>query len=134
MGVSTDPIADMLTSIRNALKARHSKVDLPSSKLKAEIARVLKDEGFIAAYKVIEEKRKRKTLRIYLKYAAGRQGVITGLRRISKSGRRVYRGRDELRPVYGGLGINILTTPRGVMTGKVARREGVGGEILCEVW
>lgn len=133
MGVSTDPIADMLTVIRNALGARLAKVDLPASKLKAEIARVLKEEGFVAAFKVIEENKK-KVLRVYLKYGSNKQSVITGLRRTSTPGRRVYRKREEIKPVVGGLGINILTTPRGIMTGRQARRQGVGGEILCEVW
>ncbi|MFQ5664241.1 MAG: 30S ribosomal protein S8 [Terriglobia bacterium] len=133
MGVSTDPIADMLTAIRNALRARHAKVDVPTSKIKAEIARVLKEEGFVAAYKVIEEKRKR-MLRLYLKYGPEKQSVISGLRRVSKPGRRVYRGRAGIKPVLGGVGINILTTPRGIMTGRQARRQGVGGEVVCEVW
>ncbi len=133
MGVTTDPIADMLTSIRNAVRVRYPKVDVPFSRIKTEIARVLKEEGFVAAYKVIEEK-KRKSLRLYLKYSPQKQGVITGLRRISRSGRRVYRGRNELKRVYGGMGISIVTTPRGIMTGRAARRTGVGGELLCEVW
>jgi len=133
MGASTDPIADMLTAVRNALQARHPKVDVPASRIKGEIARVLKEEGFLAAFKVIEEN-KRKTLRLYLKYGAGKTSVISGLRRISKPGRRVYRGRTDIKPVVGGLGINILTTPQGIMSGRQARKQGVGGEILCEVW
>jgi len=133
MGASTDPIADMLTSVRNALRARHPKVDIPASRVKGEIARVLKEEGFLAAYKVMEEN-KRKVLRLYLKYGPNKQSVISGLRRISKPGRRVYRGRTEIKPVVGGLGVNIITTPRGIMSGRQARRQSVGGEILCEVW
>ncbi len=133
MGAPTDPIADMLTMIRNALQARQAKVDLPASRLKGELARVLKEEGFVAAYKVIEEKKK-KVLRVYLKYGPNKQSVITGLRRVSKPGRRVYRQRTEIKPVIGGLGVNILTTPKGIMTGRQARRQGVGGEVLCEVW
>ncbi len=133
MGAATDPIADLLTSIRNALQARHPKVDVPASKMKAEIARVLKEEGFVAAYKVMEEKN-RKVLRVYLKYGPERESVITGLRRVSKPGRRSYAGRREIKAIYGGLGISILTTPQGVMTGRQARRQGVGGEVLCEVW
>ncbi|MFQ5925872.1 MAG: 30S ribosomal protein S8 [Terriglobia bacterium] len=133
MGAATDPIADMLTCLRNALRVRHPKVDVPASKLKAEIARVLKEEGFIAAYKVMEEN-KRKILRLYLKYTPEKQSVITGVRRISTPGRRRYLGKSELRPVYGGLGISILTTPKGIMSGRAARRAGVGGEVLCEVW
>jgi small subunit ribosomal protein S8 len=133
MGAPTDPIADMLTVIRNALRARHPKADVPSSRLKAEIARVLKEEGFIAAYKVIEEKKK-KVLRLYLKYDSSKQSVITQLRRVSRSGRRVYRGKNEIKPVFADLGISIVSTPRGIMTGRAARRSGVGGEVLCEVW
>lgn len=129
----TDPIADMLTRIRNAIRTKHTKVDVPSSKLKIEIARVLKEEGYIASYKVSEEDGK-KNLRIYLKYGSGKQSAISGLRRVSRPGCRVYLGRQEIRPVWGGLGVNILTTPRGVMTGRGARRAGVGGEVLCEVW
>jgi small subunit ribosomal protein S8 len=132
MGVSTDPIADMLTAIRNALRARHAKVDVPASRLKSELARVLKEEGFLGAFKVIEEN-KRKTLRLYLKYGPEKQSVISALRRISTPGRRVYAKRGELRPVLGGLGVNIVSTSRGLMTGRQARKQGVGGEILCEV-
>lgn len=129
----TDPVADMLTRMRNAIRVKHQKVDVPSSKLKAEIARILKEEGYIASFKVAEEDKK-KTLRIYLKYGASKQSVISGLRRVSRPGNRVYLGRQEIRPVWGGLGINILTTPQGVMTGRSARRAGLGGEVLCEVW
>jgi len=133
MGAPTDPLADMLTCIRNALQARHAKVDVPASRLKAEVARILKEEGFLAAYKLIEEN-KRKVLRLYLKYGPDKQSVISGLRRISTPGRRVYRGRREIKPVIGGLGISILTTPRGLKTGRSARKDGVGGEVICEVW
>lgn len=135
MGAPTDPIADLLTCVRNALRARHPKVDVPSAKIKAEIARVLKEEGFIAAYKVIDEN-KRKVLRLYLKYTPDKQkeGVISGIRRISTPGRRIYLGKDELRRVLGGLGISIVSTSKGIMTGRAARRAGVGGEVLCEVW
>jgi small subunit ribosomal protein S8 len=133
MGAPTDPIADMLTCIRNALQAQHQKVDMPASRMKEEIARVLKEEGFVAAYKVIEEN-KRKVLRVYLKYGPNKEKVISGLKRVSKPGRRVYRDRRGIKAVYGGLGVSIVTTPRGVMTGRQARRQGVGGEILCEVW
>jgi small subunit ribosomal protein S8 len=133
MGAPTDPIADLLTSIRNALQARHPKVDVPASKMKAEIARVMKEEGFVAAYKVIEEGG-HKILRVYLKYGPKKQTVISGVRRVSRPGRRVYRGRRELKAVFGGMGISIVTTPQGVMTSRQARRQGVGGEVLCEVW
>ena len=130
---TTDPIADMLTRVRNALEARHPKVDVPASKLKAEIARILKEEGFIANYKVADEEGKR-TIKIYLKYGPDSQPVISRIARISRPGRRVYVGQKEIPRVLGGMGINILTTPRGVMTGRTAYRERVGGEILCEVW
>ena len=133
MGASTDPIADMLSAVRNALRARHPKVDVPASRVKAEIVRVLKEEGYLAAYKMLEEDKKKK-LRLYLKYGAEKQSVITDLKRISTPGRRVYRGRGAIRPVLGGLGICIVTTPRGIMTGAAARKAGVGGEVLCEVW
>jgi len=129
----TDPIADLLTRIRNGSRARHPRVDLPSSKLKVEIARILKDEGYIANFKVADEKGKR-TLRIFLRYTPDRHSVITDLRRVSRPGSRRYIGKAGIRPVVGGMGIVILSTPRGVMTGQSARKEGVGGELLCEVW
>ena len=129
----TDPVADFLTRIRNAQRARHQKLDVPASRLKAEIARILKEEGYIANYKPVEEE-SMKLLRVYLKYGANNESVIRDLQRISKPGCRVYIGKDEIRRVQGGLGISIMTTPKGVMTGRQARREGVGGEILCEVW
>ena len=129
----TDPIADLLTRIRNGSRARHPRVDLPSSKLKVEIARILKDEGYIANFKVADEKGKR-TLRIFLRYTPDRHSVITDLRRVSRPGSRRYIGKAGIRPVVGGMGIVILSTPRGIMTGQSARKEGVGGELLCEVW
>src|SRR3984893_15304851 len=129
----TDPVADFLTRIRNAHRARHQKLDVPASRLKAEIARILKEEGYIANFKSVEENGKEQ-LRVYLKYVPNNAAVIRDLQRVSRPGCRVYVGKDEIRRVQGGLGINILTTPRGVMTGRQARREGVGGEILCEVW
>jgi small subunit ribosomal protein S8 len=129
----TDPVADFLTRLRNAIRARHQKLDVPASKLKTEIARILKEEGYIANYKTSEEEG-RNVLRVYLKYGANNEAAIRDLARVSRPGCRVYVGRDEIKRVQGGLGINILTTPRGVMTGKQARKEGVGGEILCEVW
>lgn len=129
----SDPIADMLTRVRNALSARHPKVDVPASKLKAEIARILKEEGYILNFKVAEEGAK-KTIKIYLKYATGNEPAIAHLERVSRPGCRVYVGQGDIPRVLGGLGINILTTPRGVMTGKTAHREGIGGEILCQIW
>src|SRR5918911_697160 len=122
----TDPIADMLTRGRNAIIARHPKVDVPASKLKMEIARILKDEGFIMNFKLTEEGLK-KSIRIYLKYTPGNVPVISRIERVSRPGCRVYVGSKEVPRVLGGLGINILTTPRGVMTGMSARKEGVGG-------
>jgi small subunit ribosomal protein S8 len=128
----TDPVADFLTRIRNAIRARHQKLDVPASKLKVEIARILKEEGYISNYKTQEEAGK-PMLRVYLKYN-GAEAVILDLARVSRPGCRVYIGHDEIKRVQGGLGISIMTTPKGVMTGKQARREGVGGELLCEVW
>ena len=129
----TDPVADFLARIRNAIRARHAKLDAPASKLKAEIARILKEEGYISNFKNTEENG-RKFLRVYLKYDPQHGSVIRDLARVSRPGCRVYVGRDEIKRVQGGLGISILTTPKGVMTGRQARREGVGGELLCEIW
>ena len=130
---TSDPIADMLTRIRNAQMAHHPKVDVPSSKLKMEIARILKEEGFIMNFKLAEEGAKR-SIRIYLKYDNNNDAAISNVERVSRPGCRVYVRRTEIPRVLGGLGINILTTPRGVMTGRQARKQGVGGELLCEVW
>ncbi|HWR14342.1 MAG TPA: 30S ribosomal protein S8 [Terriglobales bacterium] len=129
----TDPVADFLTRVRNAIKAKQQKVDVPASKLKAEIARILKEEGYISNFKATEENGQ-KLLRVYLKYSNSNEAAISNLERVSKPGCRVYVGRTEIPRVLGGLGINILTTPRGVMTGREARKQGVGGEILCQVW
>ena len=129
----SDPIADMLTRVRNALKARHAKVDVPSSKLKMEIARILKEQGYILNFKLVEEGAAR-AIRIYLKYTQANQPVISHIERLSKPGCRSYVGGGEIPKVLGGLGINIVTTSKGVMTGADARRQGVGGEILCQLW
>jgi small subunit ribosomal protein S8 len=129
----TDPVADMITRIRNGVRARVPKVDVPSSKLKVEIARILKDEGYVSNYKLTEDQ-KQGILRIYLKYGPGMERVITDLQRVSRPGCRIYCGKDEIPRVYGGLGINVLSTSRGLMTGRSAAREGVGGEILFNVW
>lgn len=131
--MTSDPIADMLTRVRNAMAARHPKVDVPASKLKTEIARILKEEGYIANFKVAEEGVK-KVIKIYLKYATDSSPVVTGIERVSRPGCRTYVGKTDIPRVQGGLGISILTTPRGVMTGRTAHKEGVGGEILCRVW
>jgi len=129
----SDPIADMLTRVRNAIQARHAKVDVPGSKLKLEIARILKEEGYILNYKLAEEGAK-KVIKIYLKYTPGNKPAISHIERVSKPGCRVYYGAKEIPKVLGGMGINILTTPQGVMTGAAARKQGVGGELLCQVW
>ncbi len=129
----TDPVADFLARIRNAIRARHPKVDVPASKLKLEIARILKEEGYISSFKAVEEEG-HKLLRVYLKYGPNNDAAISNVQRVSRPGCRVYVSRYEIPRVLGGMGINILTTPRGVMTGREARKQGVGGEILCEVW
>ncbi len=129
----TDPIADMLTRIRNASKARFSKVDIPSSAVKVEIARVLKDEGYIKNYKVTADERQG-VLRVYLKYGANQAPALKSIVRISKPGRRVYVKSDAVKPVLNGLGTAILTTSSGVMTDKDARRKNVGGELVCKIW
>jgi small subunit ribosomal protein S8 len=123
----------MLTRIRNAIAARHPKVDVPASKLKTDIARILKEEGYITNYKLVEEG-VRKAIRIYLKYTPGNMPVISRIERVSRPGCRVYSGSKEIPRVLGGLGVSIVTTPKGVMTGAAARSNGVGGEVLCQVW
>jgi small subunit ribosomal protein S8 len=134
----TDPIADMLTRIRNGVHAKQAKIDMPASKLKAEIARILASEGYIHGFKVVDETTEhgspRKAIRLFLKYGPHGERVITGLQRVSRPGRRVYFGRDEVPTVLGGLGTSILTTSRGVMSGREAVKAGVGGEVLCNVW
>ncbi|MSO53326.1 MAG: 30S ribosomal protein S8 [Acidobacterium sp.] len=136
----TDPIADMLTRIRNAVTARHARVEMPASKLKAEIARILQDEGYISGFKMVETpaertgKAPRQQMRMFLKYGPGGEKAISGISRVSRPGRRVYTGTGEVPSVLGGLGVTILTTSRGVMTGRAAKQAGVGGEILCNVW
>jgi small subunit ribosomal protein S8 len=129
----TDPIADMITRIRNGVRARLVKIDVPASRLKTEIARILKDEGYIANFRYVDDGRQG-TIRIFLKYGPGWERVITDLQRVSKPGCRIYCGKGEIPRVYGGLGINILSTSRGIMTGREAAKTGVGGEILCNVW
>lgn len=129
----TDPVADFLSRVRNAIRSRQPKFDVPSSKLKLELARILKEEGYITNFKATEEEGKR-VLRVYLKYGANNEAAISRVERISRPGCRVYVGHNDIPRVLGGLGINILTTPRGVMTGRQARREGVGGEVLCEIY
>ena len=133
----TDPISDMLTRIRNATLARQARVEMPSSRLKVEIARILESEGYIQSFKVLDVQpgeRVQALLRVFLKYGPRGERVITGIQRVSRPGRRVYFGRDDVPDVLAGLGTSILTTSRGVMTGKEAVKAGVGGEVLCNVW
>ena len=129
----SDPIADMLTRIRNAGKAKFNSVDMPGSKLKTELAKVLRAEGFIRNYKFIKDD-KQGILRIYLKYGPGQSNTIIGLERVSKPSRRVYVKSNDIKPVLNGMGVSILSTPKGIMADKRARKENVGGEILCKVW
>jgi small subunit ribosomal protein S8 len=133
MAMVTDPIADMLTRIRNSSMAEHEKTDIPASKLKVRIAELLKEEGFIKNFRLIED-RKQGILRVYLKYGPGQERVITGLRRVSKPGRRLYVGADKIPSVLGGIGVALISTPRGVLTDRESRRLRVGGEVLCYVW
>jgi small subunit ribosomal protein S8 len=133
----TDPISDMLTRIRNATLARQARVEMPSSRLKVEIARILESEGYIQSFKVLDVQpgeRVQALLRVFLKYGPRGERVITGIQRVSRPGRRVYFGRDDVPDVLAGLGTSILTTSRGVMTGREAVKVGVGGEVLCNVW
>jgi small subunit ribosomal protein S8 len=130
----TDPVADMLTRIRNANKALHDRVEMPSSKLKAEIARILKEEGYIRDFHVSKAETGHTTLVIELKYGRGRERVLSGLRRVSKPGRRIYAGKSRRQRVLGGMGIAIMSTSRGVVTSRTAEAEGIGGEVLCYVW
>lgn len=131
--VMTDPIADMLTRIRNANSVYHEQVDIPASKVKEAVVRILKEEGFIKDYEFINDG-KQGILRVYLKYGPNREKVITGIKRISKPGLRVYAKREELPRVLGGLGLAIISTSQGIMTDKAARRAGLGGEVLAYVW
>ena len=133
MAMVTDPIADMLTRLRNCSLAEHEKVDIPASKLKVRIAEILKDEGFIKNFRLIEDQRQG-VLRVYLKYGPGQERVITGLKRVSKPGRRLYVAADKIPSVLGGMGVAILSTPRGVLTDRESRKVKVGGEVLCYVW
>ncbi len=136
----TDPIADMLTRLRNAVIAKHTRVDMPSSRLKVEIARILQDEGYVQGFRLLDGANGEKTagpvktLRLFLKYGPHGERLITGIERISRPGRRVYFGRDDVPEVLAGLGTAILTTSRGVMTGRAAVKAGVGGEVLCNIW
>lgn len=129
----SDPIADMLTRIRNGMAARHHKVEIPGSKVKIELARILKEEGYVANYRVATDNSK-KTLKVYLKYRPDKRPVITRLTRVSKPGRRVYVDAQRIPRVIGGMGVSVLTTSKGVMTGRQAKGLGIGGEVLCTVY
>ena len=133
MSAVTDPISDMLTRIRNAIQAGHLKVDIPSSKLKVAITKILKDEGFIKNYKLIDSPNKQRILRIYLKYPSATESAILSLTRISKPGRRVYIKAEDLKPILNNIGVWILSTSKGVITSKVAKKLNVGGEVICEI-
>jgi small subunit ribosomal protein S8 len=132
--MNTDPVADMLTRIRNANKALHDQVEMPNSRLKSEIARILKEEGYVRDYRVRKTELPYELLVIELKYGRKRERVLTGLKRISKPGRRIYAGKDRLPRVLGGMGTAILSTSRGVVSDRTAEREGVGGEVICFIW
>lgn len=129
----TDPLADMFTRIRNGSKAKFEKVDIPSSKMKREIAKILKEEGFIKNFKVVADEDQYEVIRIFLRYDVNRKELIH-IRRISKPGRRVYVGKDDIPSVMSGLGFSILSTPKGILTDKSARKADVGGEVLCSIW
>jgi small subunit ribosomal protein S8 len=129
----TDPVADYLTRIRNANIAFHDTVEIPASRMKKALTEILKQEGFIRGFELVDDGKQGK-IRIYLKYGKGKERVITGLKRISKPGLRVYVGKDEIPRVLGGLGIAILSTSKGIMTDKEARKQGVGGEVICYIW
>ena len=130
----TDPVADMLTRLRNAITSHHDRIELPASKLKVEIARILKSEGFIRNYALVEKDKIQPTLRIDLKYSPDGEPVIHGIERVSRPGRRVYRNKQEMPRPLGGLGLAIVSTSKGVLSGEEAAKTGVGGEVLCQVW
>ncbi len=129
----TDPIADLLTRIRNASRAKHNRVDIPASRIKGEIAKILESAGYVNDVKLVDDG-KQGLLRIYLKYNAGSDPVIEGLQRVSKPGRRIYANKDEIPRVLGGYGIVVLSTSQGVLTGNQAKEKGIGGEVLCQIW
>jgi len=129
----TDPVADLLTRIRNASRAEHEKVDIPASKLKVRVVEILKDEGFIKNFRVLDDT-KQGTLRVYLKYGPGNEKVISGLVRVSTPGRRIYVTHDKIPSILGGMGVTLVSTSRGVLTDRDARKERVGGEVLAYVW
>jgi small subunit ribosomal protein S8 len=130
----TDPVADMLSRIRNGIQAHHERVEIPASKLKVEIAKILKSEGFIRNYALVEKDKIQATLRVDLKYSPDGEPVIHGIERVSRPGRRVYRNKQEIPSVLGGLGLAIVSTSKGVLAGHQAAKDGIGGEVLCQVW
>jgi small subunit ribosomal protein S8 len=130
----TDPVADMLTRIRNGIQAHHDRVEIPASKLKVEIAKILKSEGFIRNYSLVDKDKIQAVLRVDLKYSPDGEPVIHGIERISRPGRRVYRNKQEIPSVLGGLGLAIVSTSKGVLAGHQAAKDGIGGEVLCQVW
>ena len=130
----TDPIADMLTRIRNAVRARHPRLDIPHSKVKEGLAHILKREGFVEAVAVVRPKEGFPVIRIALRYGPDGESVVTGVERVSRPGRRVYCAKDKIPPVLGGLGVAVLSTSRGLLSGEECRKVGVGGEILCNIW
>lgn len=130
----TDPVADMLTRIRNGIQAHHDRVEIPASKLKVEIARILKSEGFIRNYSLADKDKTQAVLRVDLKYSPDGEPVIHGIERVSRPGRRVYRNKQEIPSVLGGLGLAIVSTSKGVLAGHDAAKNGIGGEVLCQVW
>jgi len=129
----TDPIADLLTRIRNAHLAKHASVDVPASRIKMDIVRIMKDEGYVEDYQAVEDSR-HGMIRVGLKYLPSGAAAIRGMQRISRPGRRVYRGKSEIPKVLNGLGVVIVSTPRGILTGSACHRDGVGGEVLCNIW
>ncbi|OFW50271.1 MAG: 30S ribosomal protein S8 [Actinobacteria bacterium RBG_13_35_12] len=134
MSAVTDPISDMLTRIRNGFIAKMDSVSIPYSKLKTEIARILGEEGYITSYEILKDESAGGIIKIYLKYSKDKKSIISGLKRISKPGLRVYAQRDEIPRVLGGLGTVILSTSKGVLTGKGAKKQGIGGEVICSIW
>ncbi len=129
----SDPISDLLTRIRNAIDAKHPRVDVPGSKIKNDIVDILRDEGFIRGYKIFENENK-KTIRIYLKYSPENEPIVFGIKRISKPGRRIYQKWEEIKPIHNNIGISILSTSKGVMTGKQALKAHIGGEVIAHIW
>lgn len=132
--VMTDPISDMLTRVRNGLKSRHARVEMPSSSIKMEIAKILKEEGYIENFKVVDEQGVHRKLVLQLKYSGDGMSVVSGLERVSRPGCRVYAGKDDLPVVLGGIGLAVVSTSKGIMSGEEAQRRRLGGEVLCKVW